>query len=122
MNKLGACPSLLIQGRKIQKIEGQTLPLGILSHVVPMEHAFMMGEGDLLLLMTDGITDAFGSDEAMQKVIYRVMNEPPQIIADTLLQEALTVVSHSPKDDMSVLCLRTVENEEARLPHRRAAG
>ena len=120
MNKLGACPSLLIQGRHIQKIEGDTLPLGILDHVIPMEHSFHMGNGDLLLLMTDGITDAFGGDDALNNVIYRVLNEPAQIIADTLLQEALTIVDHRPKDDMSVLCLKTLENEAARLPHRRA--
>ena len=118
LNKLGACPSLLIQGRSIQKICGETLPLGILSHVVPMEHTFRMESGDVLLMMTDGVTDAFPAEDALYAALYRVMGEPPQIIADTLLYEALAAISHRPKDDMSVLCIRTVENEEARLPRR----
>lgn len=122
MNKLGACPSLLIQGRRIEKIVGETLPLGILSHVIPMEHTFVMMDGDLLILMTDGITDAFGTDEALQSVLYRILGEAPQIIADTLLQEALAVVDHRPKDDMSVLVLKTLDNEAARLPRRKNAS
>ncbi len=120
MNKLGACPSLLIRGRRIERIEGETLPLGILSHVVPMEYAFTMGHNDVLILMTDGVTDAFKDPDAIHQILYRVIQETPQIIADTLLQEALVLSDHMPKDDMSILCIKILDNENAVIKRKKA--
>lgn len=104
MNKLGACASLLAQGQKIQWIEGEALPLGIIEHVVPMEHRFSLGEGDLLLLMSDGVMDAFADDEDVAAVLRQYRGDTPQHIADAILREALTQRDGLPPDDMTVLC------------------
>lgn len=115
LNKLGACASVLVQGQKIRIIEGEALPLGIIEHVVPMEHTFQMGENDLLLLMSDGITDAFSTEEQILSVIRRSYDDTPQHIADALLQEALIQQDGLPSDDMTVLCARV----QQRYPERR---
>lgn len=104
MNKLGACATLLMQGRKLQMIEGAALPLGIIEHVVPMEHTFSLAEGDLLLMMSDGVHDAFAAEEQILSVLRRCLDDTPQHIADALLQEALIQQDGLPADDMTVLC------------------
>lgn len=109
MNKLGACASYVIQGQKIHTVEGSALPLGIIEHVVPMEHRFTLGEGDALLLMSDGVTDAFPEEQDLLAVLRRCREYAPQRLADTLLREALLQRDGLPPDDMTVLCARIQE-------------
>lgn len=109
MNKLGACASYVIQGQKIHTVEGSALPLGIIEHVVPMEHRFTLGEGDTLLLMSDGVTDAFPEEQDLLAALRRVREYAPQRLADTLLREALLQRDGLPPDDMTVLCARVRE-------------
>ena len=111
MNKLGACASYVIQGQKIHTVEGSALPLGIIEHVVPMEHRFTLGEGDMLLLMSDGVADAFPQEQDMLSVLRRCREYAPQRLADTLLREALMQRDGLPPDDMTVLCARIREKE-----------
>lgn len=106
MNKLGACASYLIQGQRIHVLEGAALPLGIIEHVVPMEHHAALGEGDILLMMSDGVADSFADDEEIMALLRRSRRDSPQQIADTLLREALLQQNGLPPDDMTVLCAR----------------
>lgn len=106
MNKLGACASVLFLGQKMQIIEGAALPLGIIEHVMPMEHHFTLGEGDVLLLMSDGVSDAFAAEEEILSVLRRGWDDTPQNIADALLQAAIIQKDGMPPDDMTVLCAR----------------
>lgn len=112
MNKLGACESYIAQGQKIQSIEGAALPLGIIEHVRPMEHHIRLGEGDLLLLISDGISDSFADGEEIQAIVRRCRNDSPQHIADELLQEAMIQQEGMPPDDMTVLCARVAERNK----------
>ncbi|MDO5327779.1 MAG: SpoIIE family protein phosphatase [Clostridia bacterium] len=112
MNKLGACPSFILQGQKIHTVEGAALPLGIIEHVVPMEHTFTLGEGDTLLLMSDGISEAFEEEESILELLHRCREEPPQKLADSLLREALMQRDGLPPDDMTVLCARVTERQK----------
>lgn len=111
MNKLGACASFILQGQKMHTVEGASLPLGIIEHAAPMEHSFTLGEGDVLLLVSDGVTDAFPGDEEIPGIIKRNRNEAPQKIADVLLREALMKQNGLPPDDMTVLCAKVTARE-----------
>ena len=115
MNKLGACESFLIQGQKIKTIEGAALPLGILEHVVPMEHTFSLGSGDTLILMSDGVADAFGQAEGILKILREKRDASPQHLADQILRQASLRRDGLPSDDMTVLCARVEEREENTL-------
>lgn len=108
MNKLGACVSFIVQGQKIRTVEGAALPLGIIEHVIPMEHRFTLGEGDMLLMLTDGITDALGSEEEIISVLTAYRDQPPERIAHALLGEAARRRAHLPSDDMTALCARVL--------------
>lgn len=112
MNKLGACASYILQGQKLQTVEGAALPLGIIEHATPMEHSFTLGEGDMLLLVSDGVTDAFPEEESIPRLLRQHRGQPPQRIADTLLREAIMQENGLPRDDMTVLCARVTPREK----------
>ena len=111
MNKLGACASYILQGQKLHTVEGAALPLGIIEHAVPMEHSFTLGEGDILLLVSDGVTDAFSEEEEIPDILHRNRDQIPQRIADILLREALIHQNGLPSDDMTVLCAQVTARE-----------
>lgn len=106
LHKLGANRSLIIQGQNIVEVEGEALPLGIIEHVVPNEHHASLGDGDTVLLFSDGVTDAFEDEHALPTLIHRYNHLSPQMISDSLLQDALIQSGGLPKDDMTVICIR----------------
>lgn len=112
MNKLGACASFIVQGQKVRTVEGAALPLGIIEHVTPMEHTFTLAEKDMLLLFSDGVADAYGTEEDMLEVLRSCREERPQKVADTMLREALMLRDGLPPDDMTVLCARVTGRYE----------
>lgn len=112
MNKLGACPSYLVRGQKIQEIQGEALPLGIIERVVPMEHLFTMAEGDVLVLMTDGVADAFGEEGEILSVLRECHGDEPRKIADDLMREAVIRYGGMPPDDMTAVCVRMMERKK----------
>lgn len=118
LNKLGACMSVLIQGQKIRMLSGEALPLGIIEKVTPTKHSFSFCEGDLLLLMSDGITDAFPCEDEIICLLKRVRNDTPQHIADALLQEAIIQQDGLPRDDMTVLCAQIAQRHPQKNARR----
>lgn len=110
INKLGACASFLIQGRKLHRLEGHALPLGIVEHILPTESEVSLAEGDLLLMMSDGVTDAFEGEEEILSLFRGAADDAPQHIADMILQEAIVQQGGLPKDDMTVLCAQVVSS------------
>lgn len=111
MNKLGACESYVIQGQKIRSVQGAALPLGIIEHVRPMEHHIRLSEGDLVVLLSDGVADAFDKEDGILAVLEKYCLDGPQQIADQLLQEAMIQQDGMPRDDMTVLCARIAERK-----------
>jgi len=105
--KLGACTSYVVRGQSCRPIAGETLPLGILAGVRPRSCRLRLREGDLVVMLSDGVADAYpGGEESMARVLTKLHALPAQSIADALLQRALAVQSDHPRDDMTVLCAR----------------
>lgn len=106
MDKLGAAASRLLRGRSMMELTGDALPLGILETVDSRTCLLRLHAGDELVLMTDGVEDAFESKAALDDAIREAMSEPSaQAAADRLLRTAREAQS-SRKDDMSVVVLR----------------
>ncbi|MBQ7642914.1 MAG: SpoIIE family protein phosphatase, partial [Clostridia bacterium] len=63
-------------------------------------------DGDMLLLMTDGISDAFGSSGDIIDYIRLAPALNPQSLADDVLNRAIELSNGEKKDDMTVLCVR----------------
>ena len=62
---------------------------------------------DIVIMVTDGITDAFATEENLIEFVSKLATNNPQTIADAILNEALSLNDMSAKDDMTVLVART---------------
>ncbi|MGN1059582.1 MAG: SpoIIE family protein phosphatase, partial [Clostridia bacterium] len=65
-------------------------------------------EGDFVVLVTDGVTDALENDGDVQlcDIISRFSGESPQRLADEILRTALAAAGGTAKDDMTVVAAR----------------
>ena len=61
--KLGACPSYLLRAGRCRRLGGDALPLGIVGAATPRRMSARLQPGDMLLLVSDGVVDAFGRDD-----------------------------------------------------------
>lgn len=104
--KIGSPSSYLISSDSIRIIDGNSLPLGILDDLKPCTTSFPLNEGDLLLIITDGVSDAFGSSTDLITFLKGLKSLNPQKLADDVLNRALSLDNGSPKDDMTAVCVR----------------
>lgn len=111
--KLGASPSWVVRGSHMKKIEGASLPLGILEEATPTAVQYRLHSGDILVMMSDGVTDAFESEEQLRKALEDNLYVQPQRMADALLRSALLCSGGVPKDDMSVLVLLIMDHRQS---------
>ena len=106
LDKLGAAASRLLRGRSMTELTGDALPLGILETVDSRTCMLRLHAGDELVLMTDGVEDAFAGKTELDDAIRDATSEPSaQAAADRLLRMAREAQGGR-KDDMSVVVLR----------------
>lgn len=106
LDKLGAAASRLLRGRTMTELTGDALPLGILETVDSRTCMLRLHAGDELVLMTDGVEDAFAGKTELDDAIRDATSEPSaQAAADRLLR-MVREAQGGRKDDMSVVVLR----------------
>ena len=110
--KIGAPPSFLVRDGRVKLIRADSLPVGIVCDIEVFAVTREMGPGDFLVMITDGILDAYpnGKDkEAMASgVLQEVSGLTPQDVADLLVKLACTGSGRQIKagDDMTALVAR----------------
>jgi len=108
--KMGAAASYLWRNGRVISLRSVTLPAGILKQVSPETHEMFLKDGDLLFLLTDGVTDVLGGEEKTALWLKQKLLEfpvaTPQDAADYILQEAKKLQKEERKDDMTVLAGR----------------
>ena len=103
MIKLGACVGFIKQEETTTIVESGALPIGILEEVKPKITKTALNSGDMVVLVSDGIVDAFGEEEKIKNYITKNTTTNPQTLADNILQTAKEFNKNFPKDDMTVL-------------------
>ena len=106
--KLGAVPGF-IKSDRMEMISGNSLPLGILEETTPSTDTRVLKHNDMVVLVTDGILDAFREVSAFSAYLETVKTSNPQELADAILETAIRKNNNRPKDDMTVLTLRLFE-------------
>lgn len=112
--KLGACASWVVRGGHMKKIEGSSLPLGIVQEAVPTAAQQRLHSGDILILMSDGVADAFETEDQLRKTLEDNVYIQPQRMADAILRSALLAGGGSPRDDMSVMVLLLMDRSRGK--------
>lgn len=107
--KLGACPSWLVRGDHIKKVDASSLPLGVMEDVRPAATECRLHSGDILVMTSDGFADVFPEDEQMRRALEDSLYIQPQRMADALIRNALLAAGGSPRDDMTVAVLLVMD-------------
>ncbi len=104
--KLGAPYGFIVSASSVKVIEGSSLPMGILGEIRPAVCSEPISEGDVILFLSDGVTDAFGSATDLADFLSAVAISNPQRLADKILDEAVSLYGNEAKDDMTVVACK----------------
>jgi len=111
----GHNPPILVKknGEKARYLEGRDIALGVLSEVKAASHALLLEPGDLLVLYTDGITEAFNevdvdfSEERLVAYLEKNRSLKAREILAGLLAEIQEFRGNAPQsDDITLLVIR----------------
>lgn len=105
--KVGAPFSVVKRDGNIELFEGGALPIGALENITPATYKTTISTKDIIIMATDGITDAFRSQENFVEYVTHLATNNPQTIAEAVLNEALRLNNMEAQDDMTVLVART---------------
>lgn len=107
LDKLGAAGSWVFQQGKLQQVTGDALPLGILEHIESRECSMRLAEGDAVILMTDGVEEAFSGKKELEEAIWLALDEgSPAESAHSLLRAAAQAAGNCHPDDQTVAVIR----------------
>ena len=104
--KIGSPYGFILTGNAVKVLEGSSLPLGILDSLRPDTASYNLSENDVLLFLSDGITDAFPTTNDLYEVLKTLPIRNPQQLADELLRQAIHLYGGKAKDDMTAVAVR----------------
>lgn len=107
LDKLGAAGSWLYQGGTLRQFTGDALPIGIIEHVECRECGLRLMDGDAVILLSDGVEEAFANRSELENAVRLSLNEAsPEAAAHTLMQAALNAEGGCRRDDQTVAVIR----------------
>jgi len=108
--KVGAVASIVKSGDTMDIIKSRSLPIGILDEADIEIHSKKVKNGDLIVMLTDGVTDC--DEESSGKIdwildyLCRNDNVSPEEISKGIINEAKRIGKNKIKDDMTVMVSR----------------
>jgi len=104
--KIGAPYGFILSKEGIRFVEGSSLPIGIISRLNPTTAHAGAKSGDVVIMTSDGVTDAFGSSTDFIEFLKSAPTRNPQTLADSVIKQALHLTGGGAEDDMTCLCVR----------------
>lgn len=104
--KLGATYGFVKNNENVEIIESSGLPIGVLEEMKPHITKRIVRAFDNIILLSDGISDAFGEKCDLQEFISNITTTNPQTISEEILDRAVDLNDGKIKDDMTVLVVR----------------
>lgn len=104
LDKLGAASSWVYHHGELIRLTGDALPLGIIEEMAGEGTCFPLAEGDAVVLLTDGVEDAFAGVHALETAVRTALTcSSPKKAAECLLASALEADDGRRRDDQSAL-------------------
>lgn len=103
--KLGSPTTFIKHKFETENIESSGLPIGILDEMKPHITKKVFTEFDMVVLVSDGVYEAFGEEE-LNIYINNLDSTNPQTIADQILDRAVELVDGKLEDDFTVVAVR----------------
>lgn len=100
--KSGAAPTYVKRGSHVLRLESTTVPVGILPETDAAEIYFQAKEGDVIVMVSDGIHDGDGECPWIVEYLEKSRDQDPTEMAKRLVALA---AERGGKDDLSVIVL-----------------
>ena len=104
--KIGSPLAFILSGNTVKILENSSLPLGILDALHPDASSYELAENDILLFISDGISDAFGTAADLYECLRSIPAHNPHLLTDSVLESALRAGGGVAKDDMTAVAVR----------------
>ncbi len=117
LSRNNPAPMFICRAETIDRIDGESTPLGTSRDVRPLISEIALAPGLVIIIYTDGLTHAGsrrGTPMDVADTIQSVMedeNPSPQLLADTLLAQAVRLDENRPVDDISVLVIKVASRD-----------
>lgn len=106
--KAGAPGSYIVKDNKLTKCELSSMPAGILRGIEFAKRTTVLGVGDEIIMMSDGVTDI--GEEILENFIRFDENSDPNTKAKAILDFAVKNSDARHRDDMSVIVAKLIKN------------
>ncbi|MDD4801780.1 MAG: stage II sporulation protein E [Syntrophomonas sp.] len=106
--KTASSPSFIKRGKKVAMISSNSLPIGILNEVELVNERRTLLPHDMILMVSDGVMESSRSNSGEEWIsqLFSDLNEKdPQVVAETVINKALSLSQGKPNDDMTVICM-----------------
>lgn len=108
--KMASPVTFIVSADEVKKVESTSLPLGIVDETKMLIKKEVVSSGDTIVLLSDGVSDSFESDDVLKEAILSIHSKNPQEMADKLIEIALSKNKGYAVDDMTVLIINIFEN------------
>jgi len=104
--KIGAAPSFIKRGKKVEKINSNNLPFGLVDEVEVEVVEKKLKAGDMVISVSDGILDVdkyrIGEDAWLENYLEQ-SNSNPVKLSESILEKAKELSDGIVRDDMTVI-------------------
>ena len=99
--KNGCCPTFIIREGGMERVGCTNLPVGVGNETEVNEEYGTLRSGDRIIMMSDGVYDAFGSEKTLKAELLDIFEKRSEDFASALLKSAKKRKGN--RDDMTVI-------------------